>query len=150
DAAPDARAGGVSVEIGPRRWAAEPPLDRDLRHGGEVLDVGGRVVEGGVVDGGAVLERRADLAEPLGRGAIGLRQRVALGEDKKVVLVEVGERLSPVEIAVPRLELPFLERAAAAMGGDPELAVPGARIGREDERERRALVSLVARERQEQ
>src|SRR5262250_3783127 len=102
----------MSVEVGARRRAAEPAFDRDLRYRRKVLDVGGGVVEGGVIDRGAVFERGTDLAEPLGRGAVGLRQGVALGEDQEVILVEVGERLRAIEIFVPRLELAGLEGAA--------------------------------------
>src|SRR5262249_28573631 len=94
--------------------------------------------------------RGTDLAEPLGRGTVGLRQGVALGEDQEVILVEVGERLRAVEIFVPRLELAGLEGAAAAVRRHPQLAVPGARIGGPHQRERRALLSLVTGDRQEQ
>ena len=132
----------MAVEIGARRLA-EARGQRLLRDLGEIHDVPRRVVERDVVDRGAVLDRRADLADVLDRRSVGLDDGVAFREEQAIVFVEI------LGVLVPRLEAAVLERHAAAVHHHEHLVVPGRAIGGEDDRHRGALVALVLRDAEE-
>ena len=129
-------------------------LPRDVA---EVLEVVGRIVERRVLDRGAVLEPGDDFGGLLGRVGprhirrggggrpVRLDERVPFGQYQPVVLVQVAQRISRVEIPVPGPQIALVEGAPASVRGEPHLAVPRARVARKYHRHRRALVARVGR-----
>ena len=146
EAATDAGARRVAVEIRAGRAAPQPLRDRRLRHRCEVHDVARRIVERHIVDGGAVIEGGDDLAEPFARRPPRLHQGKALRQHQQIVLVEIGKGLSRVEVLVPGLEVAVLERRAPPVHRDPGLAVPLAAVARKDHGHGRPLVALIRRD----
>src|SRR5262249_25287340 len=75
--------------------------------------------------------------------------RVALRQHQQVVPIEPVQRARSVGVRIPGFELALLERRAAPVSRDPDLAVPRVTVAREDDRYRRAFRPFVARNAEE-